>query len=222
MFSVKPIGYYVAWGIIVLISVVVHEYAHARVAFAMGDSTARDMGKMTLDPRANVNWIGFLMLIAIGFGPLGQVPVDENRMYNRRWGMLAAVAAGPISNLILAILFALPFFFGVVSTNGINLELGRFMNSRDLLPSLRVFLYFAVYINVLLFVFNLLPIAPLDGWTIVAKLLPPDLAYTWQRYRNESSYLLLVLVMLGFIGIDLFGAIITQPVLAIMRVLLRI
>jgi len=219
----KPIGYYLAMLIVLLIAVVVHEYAHARVAFAMGDTTARDMGKMTLDPRANVNWYGFLMILLIGFGPLGQVPVNETRMYNRRWGMLAAVAAGPISNLILAILFALPIFLGLVQPDSGSLlyDVSLFERSRNLFPPLAVFLYYAVYMNTLLFIFNLLPVFPLDGWTIVAKLLPPDLAYTWQRFRNESTYILYAIILLGFVGIDIFSRIISQPLLAIMRVLLR-
>jgi Zn-dependent protease len=217
-----PPGYFVAMLIIVLIAIVVHEYAHARVAFAMGDPTARDMGKMTLDPRANVNWVGFLMFVFIGFGILGQVPVDERRMYNRRWGMLAAVAAGPLSNLLLAILFALPYLLGLIKPLDFVTDYSAFMKSRALFPPLSVFFYYAVNFNVLLFVFNLLPVFPLDGWTIVAKLLPPDLGYTWQRYRNESTMVLWGIIFLSFVGIDILGPVITKPVFAITRALLRI
>jgi Zn-dependent protease len=217
-----PPGYFLAMVIIVLIAVVVHEYAHARVAFAMGDPTARDMGKMTLDPRANVNWLGFLMFVFIGFGPLGQVPVDERRMYNRRWGMLAAVAAGPFSNLLLAILFALPFLLNVISTQTLFSDLFRFQQERLLIPPLSVFLYYAVQFNVLLFIFNLLPFFPLDGWTIVAKLLPPDLAYTWARFRNESTIALYAIIFLSFAGINILGPVIIQPLTAITRALLRL
>lgn len=199
-----PIWYILAMVIIALISVVVHEYAHARVAFAMGDPTARDLGKMTLDPRANVNWIGLLMFVVIGFGPLGQVPVDERRMYNRRWGMFATVAAGPISNLILAVIFALPFILNIT----IPFETARVV-------------ILAVQFNVLLFVFNLLPMFPLDGWTMVLKLLPPELAIQWQRYRDYSTYALYGLVLLSFVGINLFSTIIFEPVFAITRLLIR-
>lgn len=216
-----PPGYFVAMLIIVLIAIVVHEYAHARIAFAMGDPTARDMGKMTLDPRANVNWVGFLMFVFIGFGILGQVPVDERRMYNRRWGMLAAVAAGPLSNLLLAILFALPYLLGIIHTSDFVKDYSAFLRTKPLFPPLSVFLYYAVEFNVLLFVFNLIPCFPLDGWTIVAKLLPPDLGYTWQRYRNESTMVLWGIIFLSFVGINVLSSIILQPVNAIMNVLLR-
>src|SRR5512143_4000598 len=91
----------------------IHEFAHAYVAYRMGDTTARDMGRMTLNPFVNINWIGFAMWVLIGFGILGLAPVVESRMRNGRWGMLAAVAAGPISNLLLAVIAAIPFMFGL-------------------------------------------------------------------------------------------------------------
>ena len=74
----------------------------------------------------------------------------------------------------------------------------------------------------LLFVFNLLPCFPLDGWTIVWKLLPPDLGYTWQRYRNESSMALYAIIFLSFAGINILGPLITQPIGIITRALLRL
>jgi Zn-dependent protease len=206
----------IATAIIALIAMAVHEYAHARVAFAMGDPTAKNMGKMTLDPRANINWVGFLMFVVVGFGPLGSVPINERRMYNGRWGMLAAVAAGPLSNLILAVIFAIPFWLGIARAD--------FGGPRDILPTLNMVLTIGVYFNVLLFIFNLIPLFPLDGWTVVAKLLPENLAYTWTRYQRESMYLLFILIFASFAipSFDVFGRLVGQPVNDLTLFLLRL
>jgi Zn-dependent protease len=189
--------------IVVLIAMDVHEFAHAYVAYRMGDSTARDQGRMTLDPRANINWVGFAMFVLIGFGILGSAPVNEQRMYNRRWGMFAAVAAGPVSNLLLAALAAIPFWLGLAHLD--------FAAPRQLFPTVNMFLTTMIEFNVLLFLFNLLPLFPLDGWTIVAKLLPPDLGRTWEQYRTYSQFAFLGLILLPLIGINLLGTIIDPP-----------
>lgn len=213
----RPLADYIATALIALIAMTVHEYAHARVAYAMGDPTAKNMGKMSLDPRANINWVGFAMFVIVGFGILGQVPVDERRMYNRRWGMLASVAAGPISNLLLAVVFAIPFFLGIIRP--------EYSSQRDIIPTLPILLTWGVTFNLLLFVFNLLPFFPLDGWTIVAKLLPPDLSYTWQRYRQESTYVLFGIIILSFLGIpgisQIFNVLIGQPIRILFSLLTR-
>src|SRR5262249_54349716 len=133
----------------------VHEFAHAYAAYRMGDTTARDMGRMTLNPFVNINWMGFLMAIMIGFGFLGSAPVNESRMRDRRWGMLVAVAAGPISNLILAAICAIPFWFGLKVD---------FTGPRDFIPTPAAILTAMVQLNILLFLFNLIPLFPLDGW----------------------------------------------------------
>ena len=190
--------------LVVLIAMDVHEFAHAYVANRMGDSTARDMGRMSLDPRVNINWIGFAMFVLIGFGILGSAPVNESRMRNQRWGMFAAVLAGPISNLILAAICAIPFWLGIAHLD--------FATQRQFVPTLNLLLTDAVEFNVILFVFNLLPLYPLDGWTIVGKLLPADLRYQWERYKQYSQYAFLGLLLMSFIGVNAFGLIVGPPI----------
>ncbi len=202
--------------IVVLVAMDVHEFAHAYVAYRMGDSTARDAGRMTLDPRANINWIGFAMFVLVGFGILGSAPVNENRMRDRRWGMLAAVAAGPLSNLLIAAVFAIPFWLGIARID--------FGTARQIAPTLNMVLTYMVEFNVLLFLFNLIPLFPLDGWTIVGKLLPPELAYTWQRYQRESSYLFIGILLIGFVlpQFNIFGLLINPPLTFLMRLFLHV
>lgn len=190
-----------------LTGMTVHEFAHNYVAHLAGDPTPASQGRLTLNPSVHINWTGFLMFVLIGFGILGQAPISAYRMRNPRLGYLAAVAAGPVSNLLLAVVYALVF---------------RIFNP----PVFSVFwqfMYIMITMNVLLFVFNLLPLAPLDGWHIVYSLLPPDQAYTWERWAPYTQYAFLFLILLSFmpiLPIDPLNILIGQPISFITRILL--
>lgn len=201
------------------IGMTVHEFAHNYVAHLMGDDTPEKLGKLTLNPMAHIYWPGWLMFAIIGFGPLGYAQISAHRMRDPRWGYLAAVAAGPLSNLIVAALFALP--------------LRLLFTSQDLIFALRgvvnspldfVVLIFVqtVFWNVLLFIFNLLPLYPIDGWTIVYGLLPPDLAYRWESWKQYTQYIFFGLILLSFAGIgpNILGVLIGGPANNIIRLLL--
>jgi Zn-dependent protease len=187
--------------IVLLVAMSVHEFAHAYTAYRMGDTTARDAGRMTLDPRANIYWPGFLIGVLIGFAVLGSAPVNPYRMRNRRWGMFLAVLAGPVSNLIVAALFALPLRFGLLSpsiSGTVGFEIGGM--ALNILPSPGRLFTDMVLLNVLLFVFNILPLFPLDGWTVTLAALPPRAAVWWERQRMASQYVLFGLIALSFVG----------------------
>jgi hypothetical protein len=109
----------------------IHEVAHNYVGYWMGDPTPREMGRLTLNPLVHINWIGWLMWVVIGFGILGSAPISEGRMRNRRWGFLAAVAAGPFSNLALAAVSALLFRIGLFHEVGFG--------QKDIIPNLNQF-----------------------------------------------------------------------------------
>jgi Zn-dependent protease len=189
--------------LVLLISMAVHEFAHSYVGYRMGDPTPREMGRLTLNPFVHINWFGWAMFVVIGFGILGSAPINENRMRDRRWGFLAAVAAGPISNLLLAMLCAIPFWLGMQPES--------FINQRQIIPTIQQFLFYMIFWNTLLFIFNLLPFFPFDGWHIVRKLLPPELAYTWEKYQQISMYIFFGLILLSFARIDAIGYIIRPP-----------
>lgn len=227
MFRLTP-AILVSRAIVLLVAMAVHEYAHARTAYAMGDPTAKQQGRMTLDPRANIYWPGFIIGIFIGFAILGSAPVNPYRMRNRRWGMFWAVLAGPVSNLLVAALFALPIRFGLLpfDPNGIT--------AGGLLPTPGRLFFDMVWLNVLLFVFNLLPVYPLDGWTVALSVLPPGPAIWWEQHRQESMYVLFGLIALSFLGprlasispvlayADVLGWLIQAPSTFIARLLLGI
>lgn len=196
--------------IVFLVALDVHEFAHAFVAYLMGDSTAKEQGRMTLNPLVNINWMGYLAGILIGIGILGSAPVNPYRMRNRRLGMLLAVGAGPLANLIIAALFALPFqLFPSLLTQDIYA-------STQMLPTLGFFLFNMVWLNVLLFVFNLLPLFPLDGWTVLLAALPPEWAIWWERNKQNSMYVFFGLIALSFIWPRLAAM---SPVLASLNIL---
>ncbi|MDX2161329.1 MAG: site-2 protease family protein [bacterium] len=192
--------------LVLLVAMTIHEFAHNYVGWRMGDPTPAQTGRLTLNPFVHINWVGWLMFALIGFGILGSAPISPWRMpsENRRWRWLAAVAAGPVSNLLLAILFGL-----IVRVVGF----GTFASLPDV-----IFYIFTqmVTLNVLLFVFNLLPLFPIDGWQIVYALLPPDLASWWERNRQTTQYIFFGLLLLSFFPLpgipNLFGIIIGQPV----------
>jgi Zn-dependent protease len=192
--------------IALLIAMTVHEFAHVYVAYRMGDNTGASQGRLTLNPLVHINPIGFIMGVLIGFGVLGSAPVNPYRMRNPRWGYLAAVAAGPISNLVLGVVFAIPLRFLVNDPSSILFEL--FFN--------------IVWLNVVLALFNVIPLFPLDGWSIMYTLLPPDLADWWQRNQQTSYYLFFGLILLSFVvpQLNILGMLILQPSLAIIRILL--
>jgi Zn-dependent protease len=203
--------------IAVLIGMTVHEFAHNYVGYLMGDDVPLQQGRLTLNPMVHINPIGFLMFALIGFGVLGSAPVAASRMgyrrlglrFGARWGYLLAVAAGPFSNLLLAAVFAIP----------IHLFANAVLSS-ELLATL---FYQIIFWNVLLFVFNLLPFFPIDGWHIVYALLPPDLADTWQRYAQTTQYILLGLILLSFLRIpnlNILSMLIYQPTIRIVTFLL--
>jgi Zn-dependent protease len=194
----------------VLIGMTVHEFAHNLVAHLMGDPTPSRQGRLTLNPLVHIYWPGFIMFVLIGFGILGTAPVNHRMMRNPRWGYLAAVAAGPFSNLLVAIVG------GILWRIAGDPLLGSAAFVED-------FLVMIVLFNVLLFIFNLLPLFPLDGWSIVLTLLPAEQAYVWQRNAQNTQLVFLVLLMLSFLnipGIDPFGLLIGEPVSAITDLLI--
>ena len=189
------------------IGMTVHEFAHNYVAHLMGDPTPASMGRLTLNPLVHIYWPGFIMFLVIGFGPLGSAPISPYRMRNPRWGYFAAVAAGPLSNLLLAILFA------------IILRIVGFSNF-----TVWEILYWIILFNVLLFVFNLLPLFPIDGWRMVLCLLPPEEATWWQRNAQTTQMVLLGLIMLSYFPLNgipnPLSLLITEPIDQILRILI--
>ncbi|HUG47246.1 MAG TPA: site-2 protease family protein [Candidatus Limnocylindria bacterium] len=188
----------IAAGVIILVAFPVHEFAHAWTAYRLGDSTARYQGRLTLDPRSHFDPIGGVVLLvsALFFRfPIGwarPTPVNPyNLRYGRRGEVLVA-AAGPLSNLVLAAAVAIP----VRLIWGDGALLGTIVDSLPLALLYNVAWYF-VLINVVLFIFNLLPIPPLDGWRVLTGLVDARLGYSLRQIEPYGLLLLFGVVLLG-------------------------
>jgi len=194
----------------------VHEFAHNYIAHRMGDPVPAQQGRLTLNPLVHINWLGWLMLALLGFGILGSAPISPQRMRNPRYGFLAAVAAGPLANLLLALLFALLYQMmePLLRSGALPLALVR---------PVATMIWTIVFINVLLCLFNLLPLFPLDGWHVVYALLPAQQAWTWgsAQWRQYSQYAVFALILLSFSGIcNRFGMLISGPAFRFTHLLL--
>ena len=197
----------IAVGVIILVAFPVHEFSHAWTAYRLGDSTARYQGRLTLDPRAHFDPIGGVVLIisAIFFRfPIGwarPTPVNPyNLQFGRRGDVLVSVA-GPLSNLVLAAAVAIPVRL-TWANSGL---MGTILDSLPLALLFNVAVFF-VLINVVLFIFNLLPIPPLDGWRALMGLVDARLAYS---LRQVEPYGLLLLVGVILIAGNLLFRLIT-------------
>lgn len=177
---------YIIPGVIIAISF--HEYAHARMAYAMGDDTARLNGRMTVNPMSHIDPIGIMMLIVARFGWAKPVPINENNFKNRKSGTILVSIAGVAMNILIAILAF------------IILEL-----TRNIFPSpeFKMVMYNVASINISFAAFNLLPIPPLDGSKILVTLLPAKYRYIVYKYENYGTLVMLLLIITGTLGIVL-------------------
>jgi Zn-dependent protease len=179
---------------VLLTAFAIHEFAHAWSADRFGDPTPRNNGRLTLNPMAHLDPMGSLMLIVAGFGWAKPVPVNPYALARRSSAAMMWVSlAGPASNLLMAIIAAIPFRLGLVS--GFN----AFSNPGQILPSIDLLLWEFVSINLILFLFNLIPISPLDGEKILYFLLPPSGQQFMDRIRPYGPLILLALVFSGFL-----------------------
>ena len=179
-----------------ILSLTFHEYGHGIVAKYYGDDTAEKAGRLTLNPLAHIDPVGLLMVVLIGFGYAKPVPTNPAN-FNSRWATLMVAAAGPAMNLILAIV--------VINFYQLGLQAGW--------PLLQgqgpyFFFTFLALINLLLMLFNLIPIGPLDGHYILPYFLPREMAIQYMRYNQRYGvYALLALIGLNFIGIPVFATV---------------
>ena len=195
--------------IMLLVGFPVHEFSHALAAYRLGDSTARFMGRLTLNPIVHFDPLGGILLAvtfiagsAFAFGWAKPTPVNPNNLQGGRSGEAIVAAAGPISNLVLAIAAALPLRYLIA-----NPDLA------DQIPPLvlQVLFYF-VLINLVLMVFNLFPIPPLDGSKVLFAFLPPQVAWRWRPILEQYGFILLLLVFFVPPG-DSIGGRILGPIL---------
>lgn len=180
----------------------IHELAHGLMAKALGDDTAKNQGRLTLNPLKHLNPIGTVMIFLFGIGYANPVPINPRNFKNVKGGMALTAFAGPLSNILMA--FVSVWGFQII--NHIAL-------SNSFLETLAVFFYFAAEVNIMLAVFNLLPIPPLDGSKILAAVLPNK---TYFKYMQYERYVMIALMIMLFTGL------LDKPIVFLSNILLNI
>jgi Zn-dependent protease len=201
---------------VLVVAFTIHEFSHAWVATRYGDNTPRLNGRLTLNPLAHLDPIGSLVLLTAGFGWAKPVPINPYVLTRRSAAAVMWVSlAGPASNLLMAAVAAIPFQLGLVAAGAALIPSG------SILPTLPQFLFEFVYINLVLFFFNLIPISPLDGEKILSYFMPPPISTFMDTIRPYGPIILLLVAVVGpLIGLNILGSILGPPLNALLRLLL--
>ena len=193
--------------IVLVVAFTVHEFAHAWTADIFGDDTPRSQGRLTLNPLKHLDPVGTLLLLFAGFGWAKPVQVNTYNLERRSPAAPMLVAlAGPFSNLLLAILVAIPVQFGIIQLTG---------SEGILFPTLSQFIIQFVFINIILMLFNLLPIFPLDGEKILYYFLPSSGQGLLLRLRPIGIY-----ILLGMVFLNITSFLIFNPAILLLRLFL--
>lgn len=181
----------------VVICLTIHECAHGLTARALGDRTAERAGRLTLDPLAHIDPFGFLCMMLLGFGWARPVPVNVSgfRIKNRKLGMALVALAGPVSNLLLALI---SYIVVILLTYKVHSDI-------MFLQTLRMFFSYIGTLSVGLGVFNLIPVHPLDGSRVLNAFLPYRLQAKMERYQSIILLALIVVLYFGLFGLVIEG-----------------
>jgi Zn-dependent protease len=197
------VAFLAAFGVALIGGISFHEFSHAWAAYQMGDDTAARQGRLTLNPASHVEPLWVVVMLLIGFGKGKPTPFNPYRLRTGfKAGSALVAVAGPSSNLVLAIIAALPLRLGWVDS------IADLSNIPDASGEeiLGLFLYFIVYFNVLLFVFNMLPIPMLDGYKVLWGVLPDPASLELRRFEQRLGWApLMVLVILSWTPISPLG-----------------
>lgn len=172
-----------------LICITLHELSHGYVAYRLGDDTAKRAGRLTLNPIKHLDPVGLLMMVVFHFGWAKPVPVNMFKFKNPKRGMALTALAGPVSNLVIAVVFM--FVYGLV-----YIPLSRSSAGGYLLTMLQL----TAYISLGLAVFNLIPISPLDGSKVLFAVLNDQVYMKLMHYEKYGSVIMLLLVATGVLG----------------------
>ena len=196
-----------------VVAITVHEFSHALVANGLGDNTAKRQGRLSLNPLRHLDPGGSLMMLLAGFGWGKPVPVDQDRLAHGNTGTALVAAAGPLSNLVTAFLLALPIKLGLLGSTLPALDRVTHVMTGGWREGLGDIVGLVIFFNLILAVFNLIPLAPLDGSRVLAGLVPADRAAAYAQLQRYGPVVLVGAVMLDFaLGLGILWGIIGPAV----------
>ncbi len=203
----------------VFLAISVHETAHGWAAYKMGDSTAKYSGRLSINPLAHFDLVGFLCMLFFHFGWAKPVPINPNNFKNRKKGIIFVSLAGPMSNLIMAIISAL-----ILGLLGNFTGFGALYSSISAITGLDVLvimLYNCVILNVGLMIFNLIPIPPLDGSKVLMEFLPGRIKYKLYQYERYSFLVLILIIYSGILDpiLNFLTSIILNPIIMLINII---
>ena len=166
-----------------LLAIMCHEIAHGFVSYLLGDPTAKQMGRLTLNPLKHIDPIGALSLILFRVGWAKPVMIDPRYYKNPKWGTALVSLAGPLTNFVLAIISAFLYFV-----------IYKFINVQLILNIFLPFFLYSTILNIGLGLFNLIPIPPLDGSKIIGAILPNQAYYQYMKYQRYGTIFMLILI----------------------------
>ncbi len=230
MFSLSNIMLYLLSLPIVLIALSVHEASHGYAAYKLGDPTAKNLGRLTLNPIKHIEPFGFLCMLIFRFGWAKPVPISTRHFKKPRRDMAITAAAGPVSNVVLSFVFAILLRLQMIlmesffqkDINNVLLYFSGyavdFSAGFNIMAALTYILYIGVVLNISLAIFNLIPIPPFDGSRIAYIFLPVDLYFRVMRYERIIQAVVLVLL----IGVPFFGDLISSATSGLASLILTI
>ena len=206
--------YFVALAVAFVVAITIHEFLHAWAADRLGDPTPRSAGRVTLNPLRHLDPMGTLLLVIVGFGWGRPVMVNpRNFRTGARSGMALVAAAGPASNLVLAFGLA-PLLRGLDE----GLTIGSGVDS-----TLALFIVAAIQINIILALFNMIPVPPLDGFSVLTGIVPQQIGEQLERLRRYGPFALMAVLIAGpFLGLNIIGFLLGGPIAAMYNLLLPI
>ena len=182
----------------IILGLSLHEFAHAWMSDRLGDPTPRRQGRLTINPLAHIDPLGFVALLLVGFGWGKPVMIDPSYYKHRRRDEFLVAIAGVTMNLIIAVILSFPAraLFRMYYTNG-----------SPLVENIFYIVYYAVSINICLMVFNLIPCPPLDGWNIVTQIFRLDRYRWWYKVYQYGQWILIMLIISNITDLILMPAV---------------
>jgi len=183
-----PLSYFMA-AVSIILALSIHEYAHAQASDSLGDNTARDMGRLTINPLSHLEPIGAILILTLGFGWGKPVPFNPLNLRNKKWGPAMVAIAGPGSNFFMAIVVGFLLRTGIITNPGL----------------IKFFLTF-IWLNVLLGVFNLIPVPPLDGSHLLSVVLGRKAeGYRMLMMQGSVFTLFFAILFMMYVGVPLIA-----------------